>query len=244
MRRVFACLLSLLALSASAADLRLLTDNHPPLHFQQNGQMVGFGVDVVQELAQRAGDQVRVEQMPFLRALNVASSAPDTAVFSVLRTAEREAQYQWVGPLLEVETALYARADDTRTVSTLQQAGGLGRIAVPRKWLAYHYLQEQGLNNLYGVETPEQMMRLLRLGRTDLVAVDTLTAGTLADEVGLAPQQLRYQMPLMKQGAFIAFSPQTDARQVARWQQALEQLRSQGRLQQLQQRWLAQHAAR
>lgn len=239
MRRVLAYLLPLLSLTAAAADLRMLTDNHPPLHFQQGDVLVGFGVDVVQALAERTGDPVHLERLPLLRALHVAASAPDTAVFTVLRTAEREASYQWVGPLLDVETALYARADSAPVTHSLQQAGALERIAVPRKWLAYSYLQEQGLSNLYGVETPEQMMRLLRLGRTDLVVADTFSVATLAREAGLEPQQLRYQMPLMKQGSFIAFSLQSDARQVARWQRALAELRREGRLQQLQQRWLA-----
>ncbi|WP_256675847.1 hypothetical protein [Pseudomonas sp. R5(2019)] len=30
------------------------------------------------------------------------------AVFTVLRTPEREPYYQWVGPVMEVETALYS----------------------------------------------------------------------------------------------------------------------------------------
>lgn len=107
-----------------------------------------------------------MEQIPLLRALRVASTEPNTAVFIVLRTAEREAHYQWVGPLMEVETALHAGNAKARPVRSLQEASSLGRIAVPRKWLAYGYLQKQGLSNLYGVETPEQMMRLLRLGRT------------------------------------------------------------------------------
>ena len=118
------------------------------------------------------------------------------------------------------------------------------RIAVPRKWLAYDYLRKQGLNNLYGVETPEQMMRLARLGRIEFAVADTLSIATLAREEGLAPSQLHYQMPLMKQGTYIAFSPQTDARQVARWQQALDEMNRDGRLEQLKQRWLSDNTPR
>jgi polar amino acid transport system substrate-binding protein len=35
-------------------------------------------------------------------------------------------------------------------------------------------------------------------------------------------------MPLMRQGSYIAFSLQTDARQVARWQQALDEMNTTG----------------
>ncbi|KJZ41015.1 ABC transporter substrate-binding protein [Pseudomonas fluorescens] len=243
MKRIAGCLLSFLTFTAVAADLNLLTDNHPPLHFQQGNQLVGFGVDVVQALAERTGDQVHLQQVPLLRALRVATTEPATGVFTVLRTAERESQYQWVGPLMDVETALYS-ANTQQPVRSLQDASTQGRIAVPRKWLAYDYLRKQGLNNLYGVETPEQMMRLARLGRIEFVVADTLSIATLAREEGLAPSQLHYQIPLMKQGTYIAFSPQTDARQVARWQQALDEMNRDGRLEQLKQRWLSDNTPR
>jgi polar amino acid transport system substrate-binding protein len=243
MKRIAGCLLSFLTFTAVAADLNLLTDNHPPLHFQQGNQLVGFGVDVVQALAERTGDQVHLQQVPLLRALRVATTEPATGVFTVLRTAERNGLYQWVGPLMDVETALYS-ANTQPPVRSLQDASTQGRIAVPRKWLAYDYLRKQGLNNLYGVETPEQMMRLARLGRIEFVVADTLSIATLAREEGLAPSQLHYQMPLMKQGTYIAFSPQTDARQVARWQQALDEMNRDGRLEQLKQRWLSNNTPR
>ncbi|MHC3823237.1 substrate-binding periplasmic protein [Pseudomonas sp. G3-19] len=238
MKRIAACLLSLLALAADAADLQLLTDNHPPLHFQQGDQLVGYGVDVVRALAEQTGDRIDLQQVPLLRALRTASETPNTGVFTVLRTDERDDRYQWVGPLIEVETALYAHANNQPPVKTLQQADQAGRISVPRKWLIYSYLQQQNLKNLDGVETPEQMMRLFSLGRTDFVVSDTLSTAALARTQGMEPGRLQYQIPLMKQDTYIAFSLQTDPGQVKRWQQALETLRADGRLEQIRQRWL------
>lgn len=244
MKRFAACLLSMLALTANAADLQLLTDNHPPLHFMQGNQLAGFGVDVVQALATQTGDRIHLQQVPLLRALRMASDTPDTGVFTVLRTDDRDDRYQWVGPLIEVETALYARDNLQPPVHSLREADHLGRITVPRKWLVYSYLQGQDLNNLYGVETPEQMMRLFSLGRTDFVVSDTWSKAALAREQGMEPGRLQYQIPLMKQNTYIAFSPQTDPKQVARWQQALDTLRADGRLEQLRQRWLSNNLPR
>ncbi|SDH59922.1 substrate-binding periplasmic protein [Pseudomonas panipatensis] len=231
------CLLSFLALSASAAELRMLTDSHAPLQFQQGNELVGFGVDVVHELAARTGDSVQVQQMPLLRALRNAASEPDTGAFTVLRNAEREPRYQWVGPLLEVDIALYSAKPLQPAITSLEQARRVGRIVLPRKWSSYDYLRQQGLNNLYGVDTPEQMMHLLQIGRADLVAVDTISVATLAREVGLSPGELHFQMPLIAGHGYIAFSPQTDPALVARWQRALDEMQRNGRLRQLRQRW-------
>jgi polar amino acid transport system substrate-binding protein len=82
------------------------------------------------------------------------------------------------------------------------------------------------------------MMRLFSLGRTDFVVSDTLSTAALARTQGMEPGRLQYQMSLMKQDTYIAFSLQTDPGQVKRWQQALETLRADGRLEQIRQRWL------
>ncbi|MGE8413975.1 MAG: substrate-binding periplasmic protein [Pseudomonas sp.] len=235
MKWMLQALLPLLSLAAHAGELRMLTDNHPPLHFQQGERMAGFGVDVVEALAQRSGDRILVQQRPMLRALRDASEDADTAVFTILRTAERETRYQWVGPLMQTETALYTRSSDDTPVSDLRQTRG--QIAVPRKWLVYSVLRQQGLDNLWGVDSPEIMMRLLQIGRVQYVVADTMSVGTFAAEQGMALEQLRYQIPLMHQDAYIAFSPKVDPAQVARWQQALEAMEQDGSLQQLKQRW-------
>lgn len=238
MKLLAGCLLSLISLACTATPLLMFTDDHPPLHYQQGEQMVGFGVDVVQELALRAGDVLEVRQVPFLRAMREATERANLGLFTVLRTPEREDHYQWVGPLMEVESALYSAKGEARQLHSLEEAGAVGRIAVPRKWLAYDYLKQQGLTNLYGVETPEQMMKLLRLGRTDLVVIDSLSLRALAAEVDMAPSQLRLQLPLMHQANYIAFSPQTDKALVQRWQRALDAMKKDGQLAALERRWL------
>lgn len=232
------CLLSLVSLTAAATPLQMLTDDHPPLHYQQGEQMLGFGVDVVRALAARTGDTVTLRQVPFLRAMRETTEHADMAVFTVLRTAEREARYQWVGPLMEVESGLYSSKSDMPRLTSLQDAARAGRITAPRKWLAYSYLKQQGLSNLYGVETPEQMMKLLRLGRTDLVVLDNLSLAALAEEVDMKAAQLHLQLPLMKQANYIAFSRQTDPALVQRWQQALDAMKRDGQLATFEQRWL------
>lgn len=145
---------------------------------------------------------------------------------------------------MEVEIALYSTENTRQPVRSLLDASHQGRIVVPRKWLVYSYLQKQDVSSLYGVETPEQMMRLARLGRAEFVVADTLSVATMAREEGLPPEQLHYQIPLMKEATYIAFSPLTDPSQIARWQQALDAMRLDGRLEQLKQRWLVDRTPR
>lgn len=242
MKLLFACLLSLCTFAAHAGVLRLLTDDHPPLQFQQHGQLVGYGVDLVRELAARTGDGLQLEQVPLRRALLLAEQTPDTGAFLVLRSPEREAKYQWVGPALDVVVGIYSLGGQPKPLQDLDQARHAGRIAVPRKWQSYGYLLQHGMDNLYGVESPEQMMNLLKLGRADMVVADDHTIAALARTAGIDPRELRLRMPLLSQGVYIAFSPQTDHRRVALWQAELQRMRQDGRLQQLAQQWQVDHA--
>lgn len=244
MKLLFACLLSLCSFAASAAELHLLTDDHPPLQFLQQGQLKGYGVDLVHALAGLTGDRVRLDQTPLRRALLLAAQTPDTGVFLVLRSPERETQYRWVGPALDVQIGLYSLGDKPLPLASLEQARHAGRIAVPRKWLGYSYLQKHGMDNLYGVESPEQMMNLLKLGRADLVVADDHTIASLARDAGIDPRQIHLRLALLRQGVYIAFSPQTDAQRIANWQAALDQLRQQGELQRLAQQWQVDQAWR
>lgn len=126
------------------------------------------------------------------------------------------------------ETALYTRSSQALRISDLSQARD--PIAVPRKWLVYSHLKPQGLDNLRGVDSLEIMMRLLQIGRVHYVVADTMSVSTFASNVGLPFEQLRYQMPLMHQDAYIAFSPKVDAAHVACWQRALEAMKNDGSL--------------
>lgn len=244
MKWLYGLLLSLSTLGASAGELHLFADEHPPLQFEQHGELTGFGVDLVHTLATRAGDPVQLQRTPLRRALLLAAQSPDSGAFLILRSPEREARYQWVGPAFDVQIGLYVLADRPRALSDLEQARHAGRIAVPRKWQVYAYLQRQGLDNLYGVESPEQMMHLLKVGRADLVVADDRTVAVLAREAGIDPRRLHLSLPLLHEGVYIAFSPQTDAQRVARWQAALEELRRDGRLQRLARRWQVDQAWR
>lgn len=78
----------------------------------------------------------------------------------------------------------------------------------------------------------------------EFVVADTLSVATMACKEGLPRAQLHYQIPPTKEATYIAFSPLTNPRQIARWQQALDAMRLNGRLEQLKQRWLADRTPR
>lgn len=234
---------ALLALCAPvAAELRLLTEEAPPMSFTRDGEPSGFSVEVVRALLARTGDSGKIEVLPWTRAFHLAQQAADTALFSTVRTPVREDRFHWVGPIVVGTTSFYSLKSRHLVIDTLQQAAASGPLALPKQWYTYETLSAQGFSNLYGVSSSKQMVTMLKHGRVKLIATEDLTlAGELA-AAELKPQDVTAHVPFMRSAYYIAFSPQTSVVRVMRWQRALQQMHEDGSLAAILKRWLP-HAA-
>jgi polar amino acid transport system substrate-binding protein len=220
-----------------AAELRLYTEDHRPLSYLQDGKPSGMAVAVVEELIRRTGDTAHIELVPWTRGYHQVRHQADSALFSTVRTAQREAQFQWVGPIARGYTRFYTRKDAGLRVASLDDVRQLGTLAVPSQWYSYEILRQQKLENLYGVSTPRDMLRMFRHGRVRLLLVNNLTLDALLAEQGMHAGQLQAQFDLMPSDSYIAFSLHTDAALVARWQRALEDMRHDGGLGRIHRHW-------
>lgn len=222
----------------TAAELRLYTEDYRPFSYLENGEPSGMAVAVVEELIRRTGERARIELVPWTRGYHQVRHQADTALFSTVRTAQREAEFQWVGPIARGYTRFYTYKDAGLRVTSLDDVRQLGTLAVPKQWYSYELLREQELDNLYGVPTPQDMLRMFRHGRVKLLLANTLTLDGMLAEQGMNAGQLQAQFDLMTNDSYIAFSLQTDAERVARWQQALQQMRQDGSLERIYRHWL------
>lgn len=221
-----------------AAQLRLLTEDAPPMSFMRDGEPSGFSIEVVRALLARTGDRGQIEMVPWTRALHLAQQDEDIALFSTVRTPEREGKFHWVGPIVVGTTSFYSLKSRHLVIDTLQQAAASGPLALPKQWYTYETLSAKGFTNLYGVPSSKHMMTMLKHGRVNLIATEDLTlAGELA-AVDLKPQDVSAHVPFMRSAYYIAFSPQTSVVRVVRWQRALRQMHEDGSLEAILRRWL------
>lgn len=230
-------LLGSLGAHLPAAELRLYTEDYRPFSFLQDGEPSGMAVAVVEALIRRTGDTARIELVPWTRGYHQARHQADTALFSTVRTAQREAEFQWVGPIARGYTRFYTHKDAGLRVTSLDDVRRLGTVAVPKQWYSYELLSQRNMDNLYGVPTPQDMLRMFRHGRVKLLLANTLTLDGMLAEQGMHAGQLQAQFDLMPNDSYIAFSLHTDAARVARWQQALQGMRQDGSLERIYRRW-------
>lgn len=220
------------------AELQLLTEEAPPTSYSQNGELHGLAVEVVRQLIERTGDAAHIELLPWTRAYHLAQQQADTAIFSTVRTPEREAKFQWVGPLLIGTTSFYSLKSRNLRFDSLQQAAESGPLAVPKQWYTYETLTAQGFKNLYGVTSSKSMVTMLKHGRVQLIATEDLTLDAELARGGLRADQVQAHLPFMRSAYYIAFSRQTDAAVVQRWRRALDAMHQDGSFAEIFRRWM------
>ncbi|MDH0097066.1 transporter substrate-binding domain-containing protein [Ectopseudomonas hydrolytica] len=230
-------LVLLCCLSAAAAELRLYTEDYRPFSYLEEGRPSGMAVAVVEELIRRTGEVARIELVPWTRGYHQVRQQADTALFSTVRTPAREPLFHWVGPIARGHTRFYSLKESGVRVANLDDVRQLGTLAVPKQWYSYELLREQQMENLYGVPTPQDMLRMFRHGRVKLLLANNLTLDGMLAEQGMHASQLQEQFDLMPNDSYIAFSRQTDLERVARWQRALDEMRRDGSLERIYRQW-------
>ncbi|MDX5371631.1 MAG: ABC transporter substrate-binding protein [Pseudomonadaceae bacterium] len=226
---------------ARAESLVLLTENLPPFNMAVNGGnfardegISGISAETLRLVCQRADIECQqILRFPWQRVYDQALKDAGYGLFSVARTAEREALFKWVGPIASEDWVLLTRADSAIQLSSLEQArqyrlGGYKGDAPTNK------LVESGLDvrqSLYDKENPERLAK----GQIDLWVTSSVAGQYLARQQGY--QNFRVALTFGRGDLYLALNRQTADATVDKLRAALEQLRSEGALQALMQKY-------
>ncbi|MFG6430048.1 substrate-binding periplasmic protein [Roseateles sp. LYH14W] len=218
-----------------------ITENLPPLNYQDDQGPQGFSVELLRLMAAQAGLNLELQVLPWARAVQMAEASANSVLFSLTRTPEREAQFQWVGPIARRRILIYRLA--SRSDLQLQHLDELGgaRIGVVRDSAADRNLQAAGLRP--GIELEQGLddatnMRKLLAGRMEYITLLDWAAAWNLRQLQLPYDTLR---AVMEQDAarsyFYGLRPDADPALVQSLQAALERLRRDGRYERLRLRY-------
>jgi len=221
---------------ASDAAINLITEEWPPYNYTQDGRLTGVSVKLVQALQAALGRQDPIRVYPSMRAKRLLESQPRTMMFSMFRTQERETRYKWIGPIGRDAIYFYQRPDSALQIHSLADAKSVSVVACRQAGLVYNSLVAAGFTNLdAGAYSGQQVYGKLLRGRADLAVSDSpLGVRHLLRQWGLPATALKQtQVQLLASDLYIAASPDFSDAEIARWQEALESLKAQGRQDQL-----------
>jgi polar amino acid transport system substrate-binding protein len=225
--RWFATLFVLACGPAMALCLNLVVFPNPGLFDVEAGQPIGGpGGALLVRLGRVSGLTLNLESMPIPRALAAGAAAPGGCLVGLTRTPEREAHFQWIGPLASGALTVYARGDETRPLRDGSDLRGHS-VVVQRESAAANWLRQQGI-------APQEAnhalsaLRMLQAGRVDFWLANNLMADPVIQAEGGAP--VRPHLVVARIDVYIACHPGTAPDAMARLQQAIQRLRRQGDL--------------
>lgn len=226
MLKLFLLVVSCLSCSVAAnASLRVVTELSPPHQTLVAGEIAGLSTELVRATLAKAGVTAQIEVYPWARSFRIAQSRPDVLIYNMARTAEREAQFHWIGTVAAYQLGFVALShrDDIR-IKALSDAVGY-TIAVQRDDLAANFLMQNGFSTgqqlVLAADITESWQLLLN-GKVDLVVDDAVAFTAMAETLALPYKYLRfvYAIPELAQHTWLAASLETSPELVKRLQQA------------------------
>lgn len=213
-----------------AQTITVVTEEYPPYNFTDSAMKVsGLATEVVEEVLKRAKVDYRLGVYPWSRAYQMAQRAPNVLIYSIGRSAQREALFKWVGIIAPYDVYLYrlkSRADIQVTVLADAKRYTVGAV---RDDVRAQYLVTQDITPEL-VSSDSANTKKLAAGRIDLFPIDVIGIVSLYKREGLDPASVVKVLKLdaLSSGLYMAFSTQTSDDIINKCKAALAEVKQDG----------------
>lgn len=191
-------------------------------------RLIGISTEIVRAIQKKVGDRGEIKVYPWTRAVKIVSIKKNTALFSMLRTPEREHRYKWVGPLIAMKMVFFKKKGSPITLKSLEDAKKVGKIGVAKGVGNFEILQAKGFKNLDTIPGGKDIQNIRKLvkGRIDLWPTPLLAGLYNSRLIGLGGEIVPIKNVVIFSGdMYLAFNKNTDDKTIQKWQNALEMLK-------------------
>lgn len=217
---------------------QLVTEEYPPVTFMKDGKPSGFVTDMVREIATRQKIPDNIRLTSWKNAYNMALLHPKVVLFSAERTPEREALFQWVGPVGKNSAMLYAKKGSGIRINSLEEAMTIAAIATTTNWFTEQHLKREGFKNLRSSPDPRENVRQLMQGEVQLSVFTDITIPEIVRDAGYSMEDLEPVFTVLQTDFYIALSRDTPAEVVQAWQSTLDSMKRDGSFESIYRRYL------
>lgn len=223
-------------------DLVLLTENFPPYNMAKNGKnfaqdenINGIATDIVREIFKRADITYSLTlRFPWERVYKLALENPGYGAFVMARLPDRERLFKWVGPIGPDDWIMLAKADSKITLETLDDARKY-KVGAYKGDAIAETLAKQGLKPIVVLRDQDNAKKLVS-GQIDLWATGDPAGRYLARQAGVTG--LKTVLRFNSAELYLALNKDVPDEMVVKLQAALDQLRKEGRVDEIMARYL------
>ncbi|MFA5254142.1 MAG: transporter substrate-binding domain-containing protein [Methanoregula sp.] len=217
------------AVTATDAGIRIITEEQYPFNYAgPNGTVTGQATDVVRGILSRLNQTANITILPWSEGYSLARAGPGVALYSTVRTDDREHLFKWVGPVSSYDYIIYARNDSMFKINSLESVKKAGRICVVKDDFRHQFLLENNFTNITTTGSDNECIRQLLAGSADLWLGSSVNARETARNEGIDPSSFHEVFPVRTVQTYIAFSPDTPDSVIGAWQGALDTMKSDG----------------
>ena len=205
----------------STPTLTVVTELTPPNQTLINNQVTGDSTELVKAIFAKANLQANIELYPWARAYNMALKKPNTLIFSMAKTPEREALFHWIGEIATYQMGFVKLSSRSDINITSNEQAKQYKIAVQRHDLAAQRLTERGYVVVYTSDITKSY-QLLMAGKVDLIIDDKNYISAMAEQLALdeARFSFAYAIDFLTMKGYLAASLNTQPSYIKALKQA------------------------
>ncbi len=217
---------------ATAEDLHVYTEEWPPYNYMVGNELKGISTEILLATCEVAKINCQVHLVPWARAYKTVLDTPNTLIYSIARSPQREKDFIWLGPILPRNTWIYGTAEMKASIHAKKDLAG-ARIGVTR--------EDASVDELLAADVPRtsitvlnsnaDVMKMLKLGKINVVLNTEIGMAFNLQNSEMPPDAISKLMP-MSDGSvlYFAMNPRSDPALINRLQSSIDKLKREGKI--------------
>jgi polar amino acid transport system substrate-binding protein len=208
---VVVVLLFLFSGSCFAQSLEFVTLQYPPYEFEDNGELKGIALEIVENAFERMNKPISIRLLPWAKAVRHIKKGKADAIFTAFKNPDRESFADFSREVLVHQTvSLFVRADSNITFDGDLKKLSSSTFGVVRK-VSYgkifdDALKKKQIKQIVVSETGEENMQKLLEGRFDILVSNRFGALHILNQMDKIDEVRELKPELESVPSYIAFS--------------------------------------
>ncbi len=211
-------------------DIRILTESYPPLQYiNEKGEIDGFATEVVLKIIDDLNISQKIELIEWDEAYREALGKDNVALFSMIRNAEREDKFKWVGPIGTLKVGLYRNDFNDIEIRSLEEAKNY-KISAVKDYGYTENLINLGFENIIQCENEKEALNKLLSREVELYLTSNIAIDDVMKTENIPFYSIEKEFNVSISQFYIAFSKTYPDSLIKKWEESLKKIKKEHNL--------------